>query len=350
MKTIDTQKIGLGDYLIAKKHSRETKLDAFNTVIDWTPIEKKLQKKLPRTSDATGHPAYPAIVMFKCLILQRLYNLSDVELEASIADRFSFLKFVGLGVEDDIPDSSTICRFRNSLLKNNLGEKLFGIFLHQLQEKGLRLEKGIAVDASVIQSSRHPCTVLEQMPEDRNEPDLNDDTGTDNSYGYVKVHSDDTEAAWVKKAGKAHYGYKVHAAVSVETGFILGGHVTPANKSDMNELSTVISEIPIEPGIRCYADKGYASAKNRGIIKAAGLQDGIMSKAARNRPLSYWEQVRNKLISSSRCIVERIFGDLKRNRRFSRSRYVGMAKVEQEFFLVAFVANALRAVTLMTHA
>ena len=114
----------------------------------------------------------------------------------------------------------------------------------------------------------------------------------------------------------------------------------------MNELPKVLAEVPKEPGSRCYADKGYASTANRSAVLKAGLKDGIMGKAARNKPLSLWQKIRNKLICSRRFIVERAFGDLKRNRCLSRSRYVGMAKVEQEFFLAAFAANGLRMVTL----
>ena len=344
MKKINQKRAGMYGGLVSGSHTRETKLDEINRVINWGPIEERLQKQMPRNPNAVGNPAYPAIIMFKCLILQRLYNLSDAELSDSLADRFSFLRFVGLRLEDSTPDASTVCRFRNALLKKDLSRELFAVFLDQLRDQGLSLKEGIAVDASLIQSSRPPRTVLEEMPVDRAEPDLQE--GQNPSTEYVKVHSDDKEAAWVKKAGKSHYGYKVHAAVAVGTGIILGGHVTPANRSDMTELPKVLAEVPKEPGSRCYADKGYASAANRSEVCKVGLKDGIMDKAVRNKPLSFWQKIRNKLISGRRFIVERAFGDLKRNRRLFRSRYVGMAKVEQEFFLVAFAANGLRMVTL----
>ena len=347
MKKINQKRTGMYGGLVSGSHTRETKLDEINRVINWGPIEKILQKQMPRNPNAVGNPAYPAIIMFKCLILQRLYNLSDAELSDSLADRFSFLRFVGLRLEDSTPDASTVCRFRNALLKKDLSRKLFSVFLDQLREQGLSLKEGIAVDASLIQSSRRPRTVLEEMPVDRAEPDLQEDGQCPPAASeYVKVHSDDKEAAWVKKAGKSHYGYKVHAAVTVGTGIILGGHVTPANRSDMNELPKVLAEVPKEPGSRCYADKGYASAANRSEICKAGLKDGIMDKAVRNKPLSLLQKIRNKLISGRRFIVERAFGDLKRNRGLFRSRYVGNAKVEQEFFLAAFAANGLRIVTL----
>ena len=131
-----------------------------------------------------------------------------------------------------------------------------------------------------------------------------------------------------------------------ETGLIIGGHVTPANKSDMNELDQVLSEIPEETTGRCYADKGYTSKANRAIVKEHGLKDGIMNKAARGRELSPREQKRNKLISKKRSGIERIFGTLKRTMNYVRSRYVGIAKVGQEFLLKAIAYNLLRAIKL----
>ena len=206
----------------------------------------------------------------------------------------------------------------------------------------MKLKEGIAVDASVIESALHPRTVIDTIVSDREEPDLNGEPAITIS------HSKDIEAAWVKKGKKTSYGYKLHMASAVGSGIILGGHITPANRSDMNELPKVLSEVSIDKHIRCYADKGYASEANRQVVTNSGLKDGIMSKAARGRILNHWEQVRNRCISSSRCGIERLFGDMKRNRKFNRSRYVGLLKVTQEFFLVAFVMNLLRVVTLTT--
>ncbi len=90
----------------------------------------------------------------------------------------------------------------------------------------------------------------------------------------------------------------------------------------------------------------YTSQANRDVVHQNGFKDGIMDKAVRGKALTYWQKARNKCISSVRCGIERIFGTLKRCRDFARSRYVGLAKVEQEFFLVALSYNLVRARTL----
>ena len=117
----------------------------------------------------------------------------------------------------------------------------------------------------------------------------------------------------------------------------------PANYSDTRELEGVLNDIPSSVTGRCFADKGYASKDNRMMLRKYGFKDSIMSRASKGKALSYWEKVRNKCIIPIRSRIERIFGTFKRSRQFSRSRYVGQSKVEQEFFLVALASNLVRA-------
>ena len=325
------------DYFVNLRRKKNTKLDSIDLMIDWRPLNKKLGKALKRTANAVGKPAYPALMLFKGLVLQRMYNLSDVELEDQINDRFSFRRFVGLGVSDEVPDATTFCRFRKELLGQKLSEKLFQLVLSQLLKKG-DFKQGVSVDATVVESSRRPRTTIEVVPEDRAESDTGEQV--------TISHSDDTEAAWLKKGRKTYYGYKIHMASDPTYGLVVGGHVTPANRSDMNELGQLLSEIPNEIQGRCYADKGYTSKANREVVRQNGFKDGIMDKAVRGKSLTHWQKVRNKCISSVRCGIERIFGTFKRCRDYARSRYVGQAKVEQEFFLVALSYNLVRARTL----
>lgn len=322
-------RLSLFGFVTRSHRGKNTKLDEINSMIDWVPAEKEIKKHLRRTENAVGKPAYPGIVMFKTLVLQRMYNLSDHEMAEQLDDRMSFIHFCGFDEIGSTPDASTICRFRNELLGCGLCEKLFNLILGQLAKRGT-FKAGISVDATVVESSRRPRTTLEVIPEDRREPDEPEVTIS---------HSDDTEAAWLKKGKKSSYGYKVHMAADAETGLVISGHVTPANKSDMKGLSGVLDRLPEGTEGRCYADKGYASEDNRLLIKKHGLKDGIMSKAARNKPLTFWERIRNRCISPIRCGIERIFGTFKRSLGFGRSRYVGQAKVEQEFFIVALAYN-----------
>ena len=121
-------------------------------------------------------------------------------------------------------------------------------------------------------------------------------------------------------------------------------HATPANRSDTEEFVTVLDEVGARAGESVYADKGYSSQLNRYVLAVRGLSDGIMHKAARNRELTLAERAANRLVSSVRSKVERVFGTLKRGYGFFRARYLGTAKVELEFLLNAVAFNLKKAV------
>jgi len=333
-----SSKPGIADYVVARRKRKECFLDEIDRLIDWNPLEKLLRKTLKRVVNAVGNPAYPPLPMFKILLLQRWYNLSDVAVEETLYDRFSFVRFVGLSLDhDEVPDATTICRFRQSLVERNVQKRLLDKLNHQLQRRGLLVREGAIVDASVVSSARRPLKVLDVLPQDRQE---DNEDGADVTISY----SDDAEAAWLRKGNRAYYGYKIHAATDTRDGFVLGGHATPANRSDTEEFVAVLDEVDVKVGESIFADKGYSSLLNRYVLQVRGLADGIMYKAARNRELTPSEKIANRQISSVRAKVERAFGTLKRGYGFHRASYLGRAKVELEFLLNAMAFNLKKAV------
>ena len=113
----DKQRGGFLDMAVSVRKRAKTFLDDVDRVIDWRPIERFLKKKLRRNKDAIGNPAYPPLSMFKVLLLQRWYSLSDQAMDDNLSDRISFCRFTGFSMDCDTPDSTTICRFRNHLVK-----------------------------------------------------------------------------------------------------------------------------------------------------------------------------------------------------------------------------------------
>ncbi|MBI9113338.1 IS5 family transposase [Maridesulfovibrio ferrireducens] len=333
------EKQGLGDFFISRRRTKRSFLDDVNEIIDWRPIARFLKLKIKRKANVVGSPAYPEMFMFKILLLQKWYNLSDEAVEFAICDRLSFVRFLDMSIEDEIPDSTTICRFRNGLIILNIYEKLLFLLNEQLEEKQLLVRNGSIVDASVIGSSRRPRKTIdtEIVSEDRNE----------DVPKYEVSYSDDTGAAWLKKAGKFHYGFKVHMGTDAECGFILGGIMTPANYSDTGQFTDLVNKLNLPDNAPVFADKGYTSQKNRTHLIDNNLQDGIMFRNQKNRKLSELEKMINRGISSVRYIVERSFGTLKQHFRFDRSRYVGIEKVEAEFNLVAMAFNIKKAVRMV---
>ena len=339
------RKIGaysLSDYYAERRRSRPNFLDGIAPLLKWERIERILKKKLRRgAANAVGVKAYPALIMFKVLLLQSWHNLSDADMETALYDRISFCRFAGFSLEDETPDHTTICRFRNLLLEKGLLQKLLDEVNKQLQAQGKLVKKGCIVDASIISSSAHPTKLvdIEKVSEDRHENDSQDVP--------VKVsYSHDEDAAWTKKGKQYFYGYKMHIATDSKDGFILAGHVTPANRSDTLELDTVLERSSMPEKSRTFADKGYTSASNREMLRQRKLKNGIMDKAARNRNLTQRQKQRNRLISAVRGTVERTFGTLKQVYGLSRASYIGMVKVELELLLSAIAFNLKKALFL----
>lgn len=326
----------LSDYYVTRKRPGNV-LDKLALTLSWTGVEKMLKKSLKANDEvASGRKFYPAIIMFKILLLQTWYNLSDEAMEDNLYDRVSFRLFSGLSLEDELPDHTTICRFRNRLAKKKIHKKLLDEINNQLSKQGKLVKQGVAVDASIVASAARPRTeeVLDAMPKDREEDEQ--------TYTVQKTHSHDTNAAWIKKGKKSYYGYKVHASVDSTDGFFLTGHVTPANRSDCKEFERVVKESSMPKKSRVYADKAYTSQAHTELLQAKGLKNGIMQKSYRNKKLSEKGVLRNKLISKKRYVVERGFGSMKLHYDFSRASYIGTKKVEAEFLLIAMAHNIKR--------
>lgn len=233
-------------------------LDNINKFLNWKPIEKLLNQRFKKNNNAIGNPAYSFIKMFKVLLLQSLYNLSDRKMDEALSDRISFLKFAGFFFKDYTPSYSTICRFRNRLIQLGLNKELFNITNDFLISNKLISKKGAVIDASIIKSSRKPRKMISIST---SRPEI--------------MYSNDFEARWTIKAGKPHYGYKLHMGTDSKYGFIIGGHITGANRSDTKELFKVLDEIQIKKNTLVLADKGYSSMENRNQLKLQEFRDGM---------------------------------------------------------------------------
>lgn len=327
------------DYFVEiRKQSRKNFLDDVDRLIDWKPIERILRKKYRKVASADGRPAYPPVPMFKLLLLQRWYGLSDPGLEDALYDRISFITFSGFSLGSTLPDHSTICRFRNTCMELGIYEKLFAEINQQIQSHGLFVKEGAIVDATIVESSRRPRKVIEVMPEDRCE-----DESSQEPSSHQITYSDDHDATWVRKGKKPYYGYKAHVAVDTGEGFVLNGHVTPAHVADTTEFEKLIENLSLAEASPVCADKGYASQKNRMVLAAHGYEDAIMQKAARGKPLTSFQRFINRIISAFRYRVEQGMGIFKKHYGFTRMRYLGLKKGNMEFLLNTMAFNLKKA-------
>ena len=125
--------------LLSEKLGQNERLERIGKVVDWGRLRRLVAEV---HSAGEGRPSYPPLMMVKVLLLEQWYNLSDPEMEEALKDRISFRRFVGLGLQDDTPDHSTISRFRSGLAELGVSERLFKELEKQLQRRGLILKIG----------------------------------------------------------------------------------------------------------------------------------------------------------------------------------------------------------------
>lgn len=305
-----------------------------NTIIDWKEISQLIDKDYSKGKSATGNPSYDGVLLFKMLLLQNWYGLSDYEVEDRINDSLSFSYFCGLTIEQTSPDHSTLSRFRTALTKTGTFEKLFKSINSQLESHQIIVKKGAIVDASVIDTPLRPKgKTKHDVTEDRSDKEVK----TTKEY----APGVDSDGTWLKKRGKFHYGYKKHH-VTDEEGLVLGVLTTTASTNEIANLEEVIDSADLPKGIPLKADKGYQSKKNEELLKKKGLKNHILKKAKKNKPLTKWEKIFNKLVGKTRFKVERTFGGIKRWFHGGIARYRGIEKMHTQNLMEAVCYNLYR--------
>ena len=300
------------DAFLRNNKKLNLRLDKLNQLVDWKPFEARLNKIY---SSPTGRPSYPVLLLFKCLLLQAWYVLSDYTLEESLDDRLSFRRFVGLSLSEQAPDHSVFSRFRDQLIKYGIHEALFKELDRQLESRCLFVKQGTLVDA----------TVIEAAPK---KPHQNTD-------GTAGKSTQDPDADWTKKGGRYLFGYKAHLGVDNASELIRKMAITPAHVHDGEMLGAVISGD--EKWI--FADKAYDSEKNHDILQKNGIRNGILMKGTCKRKLCELEKRCNRVLSRWRCPVERVFGTWKRCYRYSRARYLGLRKNGLQLAIMSIAYN-----------
>lgn len=311
------------------------RLDRVSELVKWYRFEKILGRL--RDDGGAGRPAYPPLVMFKALLLQSLYGLSDAELEDALCDRLSFKRFVGLALDAHVPDHSTLCRFRNLLVSEGLLDKLFGELDKQLDAAGLILRRGTMLDATVIE------TTSARPPKGGNA--ALDAAASGNNSGPDAPRPSDPDARFVKRKGKAGsaYGYKAHVGVDQGSGLIRKVITTPANIND-----TVVADDLICGDERSVmADSAYHTHKRERALKQKGIKPRLMRRPNKHHPVLPPKLTRlNHLIARRRAAVETTFATLKRRMGLGVIRYRGLIKAKAQVLLSAMTFNMCRWVTL----
>lgn len=335
--------MSFSDFYISHRTRKGNFLNQIDHLLDWKPIEQEIRRHYAPVSDIVGRPAYPGLLLFKMLLVGLWHGgLSDEAVEDMANVNLHVLCFLGLALEDDVPDHSVLSRFRTQLTKAQAWDKLLAEINRQIEGRNLLVKSGYHVDASITPSPRKPKTKpTYEVVHDREERD--DEAAAQANRRVIEVTQPgvDGEARWLKKAGKSVFGYKQHTVVDHQ-GLIIAVETTPANRHDSQPFIDLVDKAQLKAGSRVHADKAYCSQKHQDALKERGIKNGIQDNAVKNKPLRPRQLARNSAIGKVRFVVERTFGSQQRWFGGKTLRYQGLAKAHAWHVLLAVAYNLRR--------
>ena len=280
-----------------------------NTTIPWHEIQDWFDGHIYRNANRAGRPAYPLMLMFKIHLLQQWYNLSDREAEFQINDRLSFRKFLGLGIEDNVPDSTTIENFRHLIWEEqDVGKGLMKVLDKYFKQIGLITREGNLVDATFLQANS------------KSHANPNKNSDVDAQFGHKG------------------FGYSGTINMDKKSKLIRKTVVTGANVLDFRSMKPVI--VGDEKVV--YGDKGYVYARKQVENKYPNIELRIMHKRQRNHELNVFQLEDNRKYAKERARVEHAFAAIKSVFKFSRLRYRGLERVTAKFNSLCIAYNFYR--------
>ena len=318
-----------------KKLNEKDNLLKLNALINWEQFRATLdlaRNNKPRKSNA-GRKPFDSVLMFKCLILQHLYNLSDEELEFQLRDRLTFMRFVGLKPEDTTPDCNTLWDFRELLTAQNSLKGLFDVFTEHLNHQGFTAKKGQIVDASFVEA-----------PRQRNTREQNDVI----KAGLIPVEfvenpavlsQKDVDARWTKKNNETHYGYKNHINIDVEHKIIRNFSCTSAEVHDSNQFENLLIA---NSNQSVWADSAYRSAEKEVLLDILGYRSKVHKKGTCAKSLTEKQRITNTKKSTVRARVEHIFGYIKNSLNGDFVRVMGIVRATAKITLTNLAYNINR--------
>ncbi len=336
----------LGFFDVANRYAgldaKNDPLLKIDSVVPWEEFRPHLEavwrKPANQRKSSAGRKPWDAVVMFKAIVLCALYNLSDDQVEYQIRDRLSFVRFLGLGLEDRVPDAKTVWLYREQLAQAGMIATVFENFDSYLKGRGYLAMGGQIIDASIV-----------SVPSQHNKRDENakikaGETPEGWADKPAKFCQKDTDARWTKKHGKSHYGYKNHINVDRRHKLVRCYHVTNASVHDSQALEAILDADNTASNV--WADSAYRSADIEKLLKEKGLSSRIHYKGHRNKPLSKRQEQGNKIRSKVRVRVEHIFGSQSNDMGGTQVRCIGIIRAKARIGLKNLTYNMRRLVQL----
>ena len=339
---------GVGQLGFSDLDQRYRSLDAkndplvvLNEVVPWESFRAQVsavwRKPDEERKSAAGRKPWDEIVMVKTLVLQALYNLSDDQVEYQIRDRLSFMRFLGLGLEDRVPDATTVWLYREKLAQAGLVAVLFDAFDAHLKRQGYLAMGGQIIDASIVAA-----------PKQRNSRDENQaikDGAPPADWKPNKKAQKDVDARWTKRHGTSFFGYKNHVNIDRRHKLVRRYAVTDAAVHDSRRLDDLLD--PANTASDVWADSAYRSQETEAKLADRGLRSRIHRKAnGRGKPLPRRAQEANRRRSKVRARVEHVFGHQHTSMGGTIVRTIGIVRAGAKIGLMNLAYNISRFVFL----
>ncbi len=304
------------DERLAEPSAKGDDLERLSMVVDFELFRPSLEAAVPRGDRSKGgRPPFDHVFMFKVLILQAMHSLSDERCEYLIKDRLSFMRFLGLGLADAVPDANTIWSFREALKKADAVDALFARFDDALREAGFLAMSGQIVDATIVAAPKQRNTIEEKKAiKEGRIPDAWKDKP-------AKIAQKDRDARWTVKYSKAKpredgslppvdlaipaFGYKNHVSIDRGFGLIRKWTTTDAAAHDGARLEEVLDRTNTASDV--WADTAYRSLKNEAMLARRGFVSRIHRKKPQGRPMPERVRIANAQKSKVRSAVEHVF-------------------------------------------
>jgi transposase, IS5 family len=317
-------------------------LASISALVPWEQFRGDIEAVVLTADEAkksnAGRKPIDALVLFRMLVLQSLYNLSDEQIEYQVRDRLSFTRFLGLGFEASIPDGTTLWLLREKLAKAGLIAKLFERFGQHLEARGYIARGGQMIDATIV-----------PVPRQRNSRDENEQVKAgrppkDWERKPAKNRQKDKDARWTKKHGRSLFGYKNHVNADARHKLIRDYEVSAASVHDSQEFDDLLNKGNTSSDV--YADSAYRSAEIEQKLKARGFRSRIHKRGRRNRPLSEAETEANHRKSKVQARIEHVFGAQENAPGGRLVRTIGIVRAKVKIGLQNLAYNIRRFVIL----
>ncbi|MEM7026499.1 MAG: IS5 family transposase [Pseudomonadota bacterium] len=329
------------------------RLEAFAEAVDFELFRADLEAALNYSDGAKGgRPPFDTVMMMKILIIQAQHNLSDDRAEFLISDRLSFMRFLGLGLQDRVPDAKTIWAFRERLTKAGAIERLFGQFDAALREAGYIAMSGQIVDSTLVAAPKQRNTEAEKaaIKQGKSAAEIWPEKP-------AKARQKDTNARWTIQFGKARvredgktlpdiaipsFGYKAHTSIDRRHRLIRRWDVTDAAAHDGRMLRWGLLDTT-NTGSGVWADSAYRSKKNEAFVDRIGLISHIHRRRSPGKPMPPHIRRGNATRSKHRAPVEHVFAVQKQAMALT-IRSIGIARAKTRIGLANIAYNIRRIV------